>query len=96
MTKIVNDPEEFPKDSLAGFTEIYGDYVQPVHGGVVRAAASPESEVALVVGGGSGHYPDGLGRESRTDRCAATSLPRPLHRRLVRLFAPRIMAPALS
>ena len=57
MTKIVNDPEEFPKDSLAGFTEIYGDYVQPVHGGVVRAAASPESEVALVVGGGSGHYP---------------------------------------
>ena len=57
MTKIVNDPEEFPKDSLEGFAEIYSEYVQPVHGGVVRTAASPESEVALVVGGGSGHYP---------------------------------------
>ncbi|MGO1594485.1 MAG: dihydroxyacetone kinase subunit DhaK, partial [Ancrocorticia sp.] len=57
MTKIVNDPEEFPKEALEGFAEAYSEYVQPVHGGVVRTAASPESEVALVVGGGSGHYP---------------------------------------
>lgn len=57
MTKIVNDPEEFPKDALAGFAEAYSEYVQPVHGGVVRSTASPDSEVALVVGGGSGHYP---------------------------------------
>ena len=57
MTKIVNDPEAFPKDSLYGFVDAYGEYVQAVHGGVVRSTASPESEVALVVGGGSGHYP---------------------------------------
>lgn len=57
MTKIVNDPEAFPKESLQGFVDAYGEYVQAVHGGVVRSTASPESEVALVVGGGSGHYP---------------------------------------
>ncbi len=57
MTKIVNDPEAFPRESLQGFVDAHGEYVQAVHGGVVRSAASPESEVALVVGGGSGHYP---------------------------------------
>lgn len=57
MTKIVNDPERFPADSLAGFTDVFSDYVQAVHGGVVRTTTSPGSEVALVVGGGSGHYP---------------------------------------
>ncbi|MFT0847353.1 dihydroxyacetone kinase family protein [Actinomycetaceae bacterium L2_0104] len=57
MTKIVNDPEAFPKESLRGFVDAYSEYVQAVHGGVVRSTASPESEVALVVGGGSGHYP---------------------------------------
>lgn len=57
MTKIVNDPEAFPKESLAGFVDAFAEYVQAVHGGVVRSTASPENEVALVVGGGSGHYP---------------------------------------
>lgn len=57
MTFLVNDPEKFPAESLEGFTRVYSNYVQPVHGGVVRSTASPEGEVAIVVGGGSGHYP---------------------------------------
>ncbi|MFB0936967.1 MAG: dihydroxyacetone kinase family protein, partial [Propionivibrio sp.] len=31
--------------------------VRPVIGGVVRSTATPEGKVAVVVGGGSGHYP---------------------------------------
>lgn len=57
MTKIINDPDNFPAESLAGFTDAFSSYVQPVHGGVVRTQTSPTTEVALVVGGGSGHYP---------------------------------------
>lgn len=57
MTFLVNDPEEFAADSLRGFVAAFGSYVQPVHGGVVRVSGSPEGEVSIVVGGGSGHYP---------------------------------------
>lgn len=57
MTFLVNDPLTFAADSLRGFVAAHADLVQPVHGGVVRAATSPEGEVAVVVGGGSGHYP---------------------------------------
>lgn len=57
MTFLVNDPLTFAADSLRGFVAAHADLVQPVHGGVVRATTSPEGEVAVVVGGGSGHYP---------------------------------------
>ncbi|KMY22762.1 dihydroxyacetone kinase [Actinobaculum suis] len=57
MTYIYNDPKRFARDSLAGFVQAHSRYVTAVHGGVVRATASPENEVALVIGGGSGHYP---------------------------------------
>lgn len=57
MTYLVNNPEEFATDSLKGFIAAYENYVQPVHGGVVRTSGSPQGETALVVGGGSGHYP---------------------------------------
>ncbi|MFP7696315.1 dihydroxyacetone kinase family protein [Trueperella sp. LYQ143] len=57
MTYLVNNPEEFAADSLRGFVAAFPEYVQPVHGGVVRASASPHGEVSVVVGGGSGHYP---------------------------------------
>lgn len=57
MTFLVNDPEKFPAEAVAGFAAAYSTYVQPVHGGVVRAGASPQGEVSIVVGGGSGHYP---------------------------------------
>jgi len=57
MTYLVNDPKKFGNDSLSGLVAAHGDYLQQVHGGVVRSTASPDGEVALVIGGGSGHYP---------------------------------------
>ena len=57
MTYLVGEPLDFAADSLAGFVSAHSDLVQAVHGGVVRADASPQGEVAVVVGGGSGHYP---------------------------------------
>ncbi|MBS1227998.1 MAG: Glycerone kinase [Proteobacteria bacterium] len=57
MTHICNNPEEFAASALLGFCSIYPHTVRPVSGGVVRATASPEHKVAVVVGGGSGHYP---------------------------------------
>lgn len=57
MTHLFNDPENFMEDALAGFCDAYSAYVLQVPGGVVRKAATPEGKVAVVVGGGSGHYP---------------------------------------
>ncbi|MHB0929453.1 MAG: dihydroxyacetone kinase family protein [Candidatus Nanopelagicales bacterium] len=57
MTHLVNDPANFTDDMLEGFAELYADYVIKVPGGVVRATTSPANKVAVVVGGGSGHYP---------------------------------------
>ena len=57
MTYLVNNEEEFAKEAVEGFAAAYQNYVQPVHGGVVRATTSPDKEVSIVVGGGSGHYP---------------------------------------
>lgn len=57
MTKIFNDPEHFARSALAGFADIYRRHVHPVRGGVVRSTKTAENKVAIVVGGGSGHYP---------------------------------------
>ncbi|MFB9377246.1 dihydroxyacetone kinase family protein [Kineococcus gynurae] len=57
MTRIYGDPSSFVPDALAGFVDLYSHYVQPVPHGVVRSTATPEGKVAVVVGGGSGHYP---------------------------------------
>ena len=57
MTCIQNQPEEFATTALAGFSSIYSRYVRQVRSGVVRSTATPEGKVAVVVGGGSGHYP---------------------------------------
>ena len=57
MTHIFNDPAEFAEDALEGFVQLHGKYVRRVPGGVVRRYRSPEPKVAVVVGGGSGHYP---------------------------------------
>ncbi|PYY32662.1 dihydroxyacetone kinase family protein [Curtobacterium sp. MCBD17_030] len=58
MTTICDDPEDFAEDQLRGWLALYADRVRGVTGGVVTlptAGASPQ--VAVVVGGGSGHYP---------------------------------------
>jgi len=57
MTKLFNDPARFTEDMLAGFLDANARYVAGVPGGVVRAHKTAPSKVAVVVGGGSGHYP---------------------------------------
>ena len=57
MTHIWNDPAEFTADAVAGFARLYAGHVRPVPGGVVRRHRSPDPKVAVVIGGGSGHYP---------------------------------------
>lgn len=57
MTRLFNDPATFTEDMLDGFLDANARYVVGVEGGVVRAARTPSGKVAVVVGGGSGHYP---------------------------------------
>ncbi|MEO3795117.1 dihydroxyacetone kinase family protein [Nonomuraea sp. B10E15] len=57
MTRLYDDPSTFTDDMLAGFLDVHRDTVTGVPGGVVRAAETPPGKVAVVVGGGSGHYP---------------------------------------
>ncbi len=59
MTHVYNDPANFKEDVLRGFALAYPGHVQRVDGaaGFVRADGPLEGKVALVVGGGSGHYP---------------------------------------
>src|SRR5262245_58074105 len=57
MTKLFNDPAHFTEDMLEGFLDANTDYVVGVEGGVVRAEETRPGKVAVVVGGGSGHYP---------------------------------------
>ncbi|MFE3852075.1 dihydroxyacetone kinase family protein [Streptomyces griseorubiginosus] len=57
MTHLFNDPAAFTEDMLAGFLDANSDYVTGVPGGVVRSQETPQGKVAVVVGGGSGHYP---------------------------------------
>ncbi|WP_346959944.1 dihydroxyacetone kinase subunit DhaL [uncultured Arthrobacter sp.] len=57
MTKIFDDPASFADDALDGFAAAHRQYVARVDGGVVRSTETPEGQVALVIGGGSGHYP---------------------------------------
>lgn len=57
MTKIYNDPADFAAETLSGFVRAFPGYVQQVPGGVVRADAPKPGKVAIVIGGGSGHYP---------------------------------------
>jgi dihydroxyacetone kinase len=57
MTRLINDPAVFTDQMLEGFCDLYPQYVTQVSGGVVRSTAIAEGKVAVVIGGGSGHYP---------------------------------------
>lgn len=57
MTKLFNDPAEFVQDAIEGFLDAHSELVIGVPGGVVRAQEPPKPKVAVIVGGGSGHYP---------------------------------------
>lgn len=57
MTQLFDDPATFMEDMLVGFLDANSAYVVGVPGGVVRAEETRRGKVAVVVGGGSGHYP---------------------------------------
>lgn len=57
MTFVTNRPEEFVADALSGLCKAFPDVVRRIPGGVMRSTRRREGKVAVVVGGGSGHYP---------------------------------------
>jgi dihydroxyacetone kinase len=57
MSYVLNDPAAFADESTEGFVAAHGALVRRVNGGVARRAATPAGQVAVVIGGGSGHYP---------------------------------------
>lgn len=57
MSYVLNDPANFAEESAAGFVAAHRSLVRRVPGGVARATATPAGQVAVVIGGGSGHYP---------------------------------------
>ena len=61
MTRIFDDPAEFTADAVEGFADLYALHVRAVPGGVVRRVKPRSPKVAVIVGGGSGHYPAFMG-----------------------------------
>jgi dihydroxyacetone kinase len=57
MTHLLDAPEAFATQALQGFCAVHARLVRPTPGGVLRATATPAGKVAVVIGGGSGHYP---------------------------------------
>ena len=57
MTRIFSDPDAFVADALRGFAAAHREEVALVDGGVVRAQPLEPGRVAVLIGGGSGHYP---------------------------------------
>lgn len=57
MTSVLNDATTFAAQALRGFAKVHADLVTLVPGGVVRADRPEPPTVAVVTGGGSGHYP---------------------------------------
>jgi dihydroxyacetone kinase len=61
MTRLVNDPVNFPDELVDGFIRANSRYVTKVYGGVVRATKSKPGKVTIITGGGLGHYPGFMG-----------------------------------
>lgn len=57
MTRLYDDPASFTEDMVTGFVAAHPEHVRRVPGGVVRAKRARKDKVAVVTGGGSGHYP---------------------------------------
>lgn len=57
MTRLYADPARFSEDQLRGFAAAHPEHVTLVPGGVIRSGPPRHGRVAVVVGGGSGHYP---------------------------------------
>ncbi len=59
MTHIFNNPASFREEMIEGFVAAYGRYARrvPSASGVIAVGAPVPGRVAVVIGGGSGHYP---------------------------------------
>jgi dihydroxyacetone kinase len=57
MTRIYNDPADFADEALAGFCDLHSGLVRQVPDGAVRRHRPVRPKVAVLAGGGSGHYP---------------------------------------
>jgi len=57
VTRLFNEPSDFADEMVDGFVAANSRWIRRVHGGVVRARRAPAGAVAIVTGGGSGHYP---------------------------------------
>src|SRR5664279_5291362 len=56
MTIIFNNPADFAEEQFEGFLDLNSDRLSGVAGGAV-AHRGERAQVAVVIGGGSGHYP---------------------------------------
>jgi dihydroxyacetone kinase len=58
MTRLFNDPVNFPAEFLLGLVAAYPSQLRAVPGGTcVVSTSAPTEQVCVVIGGGSGHYP---------------------------------------
>jgi dihydroxyacetone kinase len=57
MTRVRNDPRDFAREALEGLAAANRHLLRLVPGGVTRAVPGGPGNVAVIVGGGSGHYP---------------------------------------
>ena len=57
MAWVCNDPTEFADEMVDGFVEASRRWVARAPGGVIRSTRSAEPQVAVIIGGGSGHFP---------------------------------------
>jgi dihydroxyacetone kinase len=57
MTWLVNDPALFVDEALSGIAAARPEKVAAVWGGLVRSTETSPGQVAVVMGGGSGHFP---------------------------------------
>lgn len=59
MTRLYNDPASFKEEMIEGFVAAYSRYVKrvPEASGVMAVDAPIPGKVAVLIGGGSGHYP---------------------------------------
>lgn len=57
MAYLFNNPLDFAEQLTEGLTAAYPKWIRQVPGGVVRSNGTAPGNVAVVTGGGSGHYP---------------------------------------
>ena len=56
MAYLMGDPADYTADFLDGFSQAHASRVVLVDGGIKRRKAAPPGRVAVVIGGGTGHY----------------------------------------